>query len=35
MSASQIKTNADQKMQKSIETFKANLAKFRGLRALF
>jgi len=33
MSASQIKTNADQKMQKSIETFKANLAKIRTGRA--
>jgi len=33
MSAAQIKTNADQKMQKSIETFKANLAKIRTGRA--
>ena len=33
MSASQIKTNADQKMQKSIETFKSNLAKIRTGRA--
>ena len=33
MSASQLKTNADQKMQKSIETFKANLAKIRTGRA--
>ena len=33
MSASQIKTNPDQKMQKSIETFKANLAKIRTGRA--
>lgn len=33
MSASQIKTNADQKMQKSIEAFKANLAKIRTGRA--
>ena len=33
MSAGQIKTNADQKMQKSIETFKANLAKIRTGRA--
>lgn len=33
MAASQIKTNADQKMQKSIETFKANLAKIRTGRA--
>ncbi len=33
MSDKQIKTNADQKMQKSIETFKANLAKIRTGRA--
>ncbi|CAN1502166.1 Frr Ribosome recycling factor [Burkholderiaceae bacterium] len=33
MSAAQIKTNADQKMQKSIEAFKANLAKIRTGRA--
>ena len=33
MSAAQIKTNADQKMHKSIETFKANLAKIRTGRA--
>jgi len=33
MSATQIKTNADQKMQKSIEAFKANLAKIRTGRA--
>ena len=33
MSAGQIKTNADQKMQKSIEAFKANLAKIRTGRA--
>ena len=33
MSAAQIKTNADQKMQKSIETFKANLANIRTGRA--
>ena len=33
MSDAQIKTNADQKMQKSIETFKANLAKIRTGRA--
>jgi ribosome recycling factor len=33
MSAAQIKTNADQKMQKSNETFKANLAKIRTGRA--
>jgi ribosome recycling factor len=33
MSYKQIKTNADQKMQKSIETFKANLAKIRTGRA--
>jgi ribosome recycling factor len=33
MSDTQIKTNADQKMQKSIETFKANLAKIRTGRA--
>ena len=33
MSAAQIKNNADQKMQKSIETFKANLAKIRTGRA--
>ena len=33
MSDKQIKTNADKKMQKSIETFKANLAKIRTGRA--
>ena len=33
MSAGQIKANADQKMQKSIEAFKANLAKIRTGRA--
>ncbi len=33
MSAGQIKTNADQKMHKSIEAFKANLAKIRTGRA--
>jgi len=33
MSAAQIKTNPDQKMQKSIEAFKANLAKIRTGRA--
>lgn len=33
MSATQIMTNADQKMQKSIEAFKANLAKIRTGRA--
>jgi len=33
MSDKQIKTNADQKMQKSIETYKANLAKIRTGRA--
>ena len=33
MSAAQIKTNADQKMHKSIEAFKANLAKIRTGRA--
>ena len=33
MSAAQIKANADQKMQKSIEAFKANLAKIRTGRA--
>ena len=33
MSAGQIKTNADQKMQRSIEAFKANLAKIRTGRA--
>ena len=33
MSDKQIKTNADQKMQKSIEAFKANLAKIRTGRA--
>ena len=33
MSAVEIKTNTDQKMQKSLESLKANLAKIRSGRA--